>query len=150
MKVGIPLVLENPNLALVGMTVCGTLEAKIQQGNLRLQELEEERVQLRKKSALVEAEVKKLKDTIKEDFLAKKTRMVRQGAFNHADKFENYHHELISLMPRLGPHIAKHNDQGSTLQMVKCTMPRITIKGGDSQGTTTMDRMKFYMGGAAT
>jgi hypothetical protein len=48
------------------------LEEEIQQGNLRLQELEKERVRLRKKSALMDAEVKKLEDEIKEDFLDKK------------------------------------------------------------------------------
>ena len=61
----------------VDMTVCGTLEAEIQQGNFRLQELEEERVRLRNKSALVDAEVKKLEDEIKEYFLSKKTRVIR-------------------------------------------------------------------------
>ena len=76
--------------------------------------------------------------------------MVRQGAYDHADKFENYRHELISLMPWLGPHIVKHSNQGSALQMVKCAMPTVIIKGGDSSGTMTEDRMELYMGGAAT
>lgn len=105
-----PLELEKPNPTLVGMMVCGTLEAEIQQGNIRLEELEEERVRLRKKSALVDVEVKKLEDEIKEDFLTEKTRMVRQGVYDHADKFEHYCRELISLMPWLGLHIAKHSD----------------------------------------
>ena len=60
-------------ITLVDMTVRGTLEEEIQQGNFRLQELEKERGRLRKKSALVEAEVKTLEDEIKEDFLDKKT-----------------------------------------------------------------------------
>lgn len=59
-------------IAPVDMMVCGTLEVEIQQGSFRFQELEEERVQLRKKSALVYAKVKKLKDEIKQDFLSKK------------------------------------------------------------------------------
>jgi len=145
-----PLVVENTNPALVGMAVRGTLEAEIQQGNLRLQELEEETVWLRKKSALVDAEVKKLQDKRKEYFLAKKTRMVRQGAYDHADRYENYCCELISLMPWIGPHIAKHSDQGSTLQMVNYTMPTVTIRGGDSLGTMMEDRMQLYIGGVAT
>jgi len=90
--------------------VCRTLEAKIQQGNPRLQELEEERVWLRKKSALVDAEVKKLEDEIKEYFLTEKARMIRQDVYDQANMFENYRHELISLMPWLGLHISKHSD----------------------------------------
>jgi len=80
-----------------------------------------------------------LEDEIKEEFLTENTRMVRQGAYDRTNKFENYHHELISLMPWLGPHIAKHSDQGSVFQIVKCTMLTITIKGGESLGTMTED-----------
>lgn len=36
------------------------------------------------------------------------------------------------------------------LQMVKCMMPTVTIKGGYSLGTMTEDRMELYTGGAAT
>ena len=65
-------------MAPVDTTVHGTLEAKIQQGNVRLQELKEERVRLRKKSIVMDVEVKKMEDEINKDFLHKKTRMVRQ------------------------------------------------------------------------
>jgi len=47
----------------------------------------------------MDREVKKLEDEIKEEFLAEKTRMVRQGAYDHIAKFENYQRELVSLMP---------------------------------------------------
>lgn len=57
------------------------------------------------KSALMEVEVKKLEDEIKENFLNKKTRVIKQGAHDHIDKLGDYHHEFISLMPWLGPHI---------------------------------------------
>lgn len=83
----------------IDTTVRGTLEEEIQQGNVRLQELEKEKVQLRKKSSLIEAEVKKLEDKIKEDFLDKNTRVIKQGVHDHGDKFEDYCSELISLMP---------------------------------------------------
>ena len=59
---------------------------------------------------MVDVEVKKLEDEIKDDFLAEKTRMVRQGAYDHTDKFDNYHRKLVSLMPWLGPHIIKCSD----------------------------------------
>ena len=51
---------------------------------------------LRKKSSLVEAKVKKLEDEIKEDFLYKKNKVIRQNVHDHADEFEDYRHELIS------------------------------------------------------
>jgi len=72
-------------------------------------------------------------------FLSKNIRVIR-----HDDRFKAYLHELINLMPWLGPHIAKHIDQGSALQMVKCTMPTVTIKCGYSSGNMMNDRMKFY------
>ena len=55
----------------------------------------------------MEEKFKKLEDEIKEDFLDKKTRVIKQGAHDHVDKFEEYRHELISMMPWLGLHIAK-------------------------------------------
>ena len=88
-----------------------------------------------------------MEDKIKKDFLGKKTRMVRQEVCDHDDRVKAYFHELISLIPWLGLHISKHSDQGSTLQMVKCKMPTITIQGGDSPGRMTEDRMELYMGG---
>jgi len=42
------------------------LDEAIQRGNLRLHKLEKERVRLRKKSTLMDAEIKKLEDEIKE------------------------------------------------------------------------------------
>jgi len=99
---------------------------------------------------LIDEEVQKLEGEIKKDFLSKKTRLVRQGACDLDDKVKTDCRELISPMPWLGPHIAKHSDQGSALQMVKCAMLTITIQGGDSLGTMTGDRMELYTGGATT
>lgn len=95
-------------------------------------------------------EVKKMEDKIEEDFLSKKIRVKRQDAYGHYDRFKAYRHELISLMPWLGPHIAKHIDQCSTLQTVKCTMLTVTIKGGCSPGNMMDDKMKLFTGGATT
>lgn len=107
-------------------------------------------VRLRKRSALVDTEVKKLEDEIKEYFLGKKIRVIRQDVYERDDRFKAYHQELISLMPWLGPHITKHIDQGSVLQMIKCMMPIVTIKGGFSPGNMIGDRMKLHTGGATT
>ena len=95
------------HVALVDTIVRGTMEAEIQQGNFRLQELEEEMVRLRKRSALVDTEVKKLEGEIKEYFLSEKSRVIRQDVHDHDNRFEAYRCELISLVPWLGPHITK-------------------------------------------
>ena len=50
---------------------------EIQQGDLRLQALMNERAQLREKRALVEAEVHKLEEEIKKDFLDKKIVLIK-------------------------------------------------------------------------
>jgi len=98
----------------------------------------------------MDAEVKKLEDVIKEALLIEKHRMVRQGAYDHTDKFEHYHREMVSLLPWLGPHIAKCRDQGTTLQVVKCVILTTTIDGGDSPRTTVEDRMEPRMGSVTT
>lgn len=64
-------------IAPLDTTIHETLEEEIQLGNSRLQEIEEERVRLRKKSALVDMEIKKLENEIKEDFHSKKARVIR-------------------------------------------------------------------------
>lgn len=56
---------------------------------------------LKKKSALMDAEVKKMEGKIMKDFLGKKTRPVRQGAYDHDDRVKTYCHKLINLMPWL-------------------------------------------------
>ena len=58
----------------------------------------------------MDAEVKKLEDEIKEAFLVKKTRMVGQGTYDHTNRVEDYRCEIVSLLPWLGPHIAKHSE----------------------------------------
>jgi len=122
------------------------LEEEIQPRNLRLRELAKERVRLREKSTLMDAEVNKIEDEIKEEFLTEKIGMLRQGAYDQTDKLENYRHELVSLIPWLGLHIVKHSDQGSVLQMRKGT----TIEGGDSLRTMTEDKMVLCTGGVIT
>ena len=98
----------------------------------------------------MEVEVKKLEDAIKAHFLDKETKVIRQGGYDHTDKFKDYHYKLISLMPWLGPHITKQIDQGSALQMVKCVKSIVTIKGGYFPGNMMYDRMKLYTGDVTT
>lgn len=76
--------------------------------------------------------------------------MIRQGMHDHIDKFDNYRHELASLMPWLGMHIIKHSDYGSALQVLKCTMLIKTIEGGDYLRTMMEDRMKPHTSGVTT
>jgi len=98
----------------------------------------------------VEAKVKKLEDEIKEYFLDKKIRMIKQSANNHIDKFRDYHHELISLMPWLGPYITTRINHDDALQMIKCATLPVTIKGGYFTRKVMDDQMKPYTGGMAT
>lgn len=91
------------------------LEEEIWQGDLRLQELMKDRVWLREKSALLEAKSKKLEDRIKKDFLDKKPKVIKQGAHDHIDEFEDYCWELISLMPWIGPRITKWINHGGVM-----------------------------------
>lgn len=60
-------------------------------------------------------EVRKLEDEIKKAFLVEKLRIVKQGAYNHIDKWEDYHHELVSLLLWLRLCLTKHSDQGIML-----------------------------------
>lgn len=54
------------------------LDEEIRQGDLRVQELMNERVRLREKSAMAEAEVKKLEEGIKKDFLDRNVVVIEQ------------------------------------------------------------------------
>lgn len=76
--------------------------------------------------------------------------MAGQGAADCTDKWEDYHQELVSLLSWLGPHIAKRNNQGSTLQNVERVVPIITMIDKDSLRTTEKDDMEPHMGGATT
>lgn len=53
-------------------------------------------------------------------------------------------------MPWLGLHIAKHNDQGSVLQVIKYVFPTIIVKGRYSPGNMMNDQMKLFTGGTTT
>ena len=88
-------IMPSPHIATpIDMTVHGALEEgivqleeieeellgpdeEIQQGNLRLQELMNERVRLREKSAMAESKVKKLEEGIKKDFLDRKAVVIK-------------------------------------------------------------------------
>ena len=67
----------------------------------------------------MDAKVKTLDDEIKEEFLVEKTRIVRQVAYDHIGKFENYRYEFVSLMPWLGPHISKRINHDGMLYTIK-------------------------------
>jgi len=74
------------------------LDEEIQQGDPRLQELMSERVQLREKSTMLEAEIKKLEEGIKKDFLDKNTMVIEQDEINYIDRLWDYYQEFINLM----------------------------------------------------
>lgn len=95
---------------------------------------------------LMDAEVKKLEDEIKESFLVEKPRVVWQGAHTHSDKWENYRRKLISLLPWFGPYITQRSNQESALQPVE----RTTRTAEDFLWTILRGEMELRMGGATT
>lgn len=65
-------------------------DEEIQQGDLRLQELMNESIRFRKKSAMVEAEVKKLEDGIKKDFLDKRIVVIEHNKLVYVEELGDY------------------------------------------------------------
>lgn len=57
---------------------------------------------------------------------------------------------MVSLLLWLGPHIAKHSNQSSALQIVECAMPITTMVDEDSSQTMLEDGIDPYTGGATT
>jgi len=80
----------------------------------------------------MDAEFKKLGDEIKEAFLVENLGMLWQGPYKCVNNLEDYHDELVSLFPWLGPHITKQSIQGSTLQVVMCIVPITITEDRDS------------------
>ena len=90
-------------------------DEEIQQGDLRLQALMNERVWLRKKSAMAEEEVKKLEEGIKKDFLDKKTVVIKQDVHDYVHRLGDYHRELINSMLWIGPYVTKGIANGGAM-----------------------------------
>jgi len=109
-----------------------------------------EKVQLRKKTTMVEEEVKKLEEGVKRDFLDKKTVLIKWDARDYIDKLGDYHRELVNLIPSIGPHITKGVTASGAIQMVKCVMHVLKSKGVLFAGKVDGDRVKPYTGGATT
>lgn len=74
----------------------------------------------------MDAEVKGLENEIKQACLVDKPRMARQGVDDNTNELEDYHQELISLLPWLGPHITKRSNQGNALHTVECATPTVS------------------------
>ena len=69
------------------------LDGGIQQGELGLQELFDERARLRKESARVEAEVKQVEEEIKKKLLGKKVVVIEQEELDYIDKLGTHYQE---------------------------------------------------------
>ena len=74
------------------------LNEEIRQGDLRLQELMDERVWLREKSTMEKEEVKKLEEGIK-DFLSRKTVVIEQDELDYINRHGDCYHLRI-VMPK--------------------------------------------------
>jgi len=82
----------------------------IRRGNLKIHELEEDRVQLRKKSLLMDAEIKTLENEIVQACLVKKLIMRRQDTDSDTTTLEDYYREFVTLLPWLQPHLTKQSN----------------------------------------
>lgn len=106
-----------------------------------------ERVWLREKSTLMEVEVNKLEGEIKKAFLDKKIGVINQGTHDYSDKFWDCHWEVISLMRWIGTYITKGITHGGVMQIVKCMMQIVKIKGRFFPGKVMDDWLKPYTSG---
>ena len=71
-----------------------------------------ERVRLREKSAMTEAEFKKLEEGIKKDLLNRKTVVIEQDELKYIDRLGDYRQEFIGLMHWMGPYVIKEITNG--------------------------------------
>lgn len=83
------------------------IEEAIRLGKLRLHELEKDRVRLRKKIILMDADIKTLENEIKQACLVDKPRMTRQYIDDHTTTLEECCREFMILLPWLRPHLTK-------------------------------------------
>lgn len=70
--------------------------------------------------------------------------MERQGVGDHTNELEDYRRELISLLPWLGPHITKHSNQGSVLQIVEHAAPITMMTDEDFPWSILEGEMEFH------
>lgn len=110
----------------------------------------DERARLREKSTLVEAKVKKLEEGIKKDFLDKKIVVIKQDAHDCVEKIGGYCRELINLMPWIRLYITRGITDGDAMQMVKCAMQTVKIKGRFFPREVINGWLKLYIGGSTT
>ena len=66
------------------------LDEEIQQGDIKIQELMNDRVRLREKSSMAGAEVKKLEEGIKKDFLDRKTVVIKQDELDKIERLGDH------------------------------------------------------------
>jgi len=86
------------------------IQEVVRQGNLKLHELEEDWVQLRKKSMLMDAEIKKLENKITQECCVDKLRMIGQDMGSHTIALEDCRQEIVTLLPWLQPHLTRQSN----------------------------------------
>ena len=74
-----------------------------------------ESVCLREKSTMVEAEVKKLEEGIKKDFLDRKTIVIKQDELDSIDKLRDRHREFLSFLHGMGWYVIKDITEGGAI-----------------------------------
>ena len=98
----------------------------------------------------MDVKVKNMENKIKEAFLIEKPRMARQYADDHTNELEDYHQELISLLPWLGPHITKCSNSGNALQTIERVAQTVARLIEDFLRTILEGKMDTRTGGVTT
>ena len=102
-----------------------------------------ERIRLREKSAMVEAEVKNLEEGIKKDFLDRKIEVIKQDELDYIDRLGDHRRKFLSLLHGMGPYVIKEITEGGTVQLEKLNSELFTGQVNGSQ-------LKSYIGGPAS
>lgn len=74
-----------------------------------------ERVQLREKSTMEEAEVKKIEEGIKKDFLDRKNDVIKPDEPDYIDILRDHRREFLSLLHEMGAYVIKEITDGGVV-----------------------------------
>ena len=92
---------------------------------------------------MAEAEIKKLEEGIKKDFLDRKTIVIEQDELDYIDRLGDHCRKFLSLLHGMGPYVIKEITDGSALQLVK-------LNDELFPGKVNGSRLKLYTGGMAS
>lgn len=104
----------------------------------------------KEENIMMDAKVKRLENQIKQACLIDKPRMVRHGVNDPTNELDDYHRELINLLPWLGPHITKCSNQGNALDTVERAAPTVAREIEDFPQIILEGKMKPHTSDVTT